>query len=128
MSNLSEWIREEQVDLWYDFKYAVDFSNNGYWSMQSANFASRIVSAARLVGASSWRQVPTTLMYSGLMEALYQIAGVEYAAPTPEEIAETTALILRTGGSLPKTEELERYAMTISRMRSEAVEIRGGLP
>lgn len=125
MDNLREWIVEEQVSLWYDFKHAVDFSNNGYWSMQSADFASRIVASARLVGASSWRQVPTSLIYSGLMEALYQIAGVEYAAPTSEQLAETTALIISTGGFLPKTAELERYAMTISRMRAEAAEIRG---
>jgi hypothetical protein len=106
---LCEWIHEEQAALWTDFKNAIDYSNNGYWSMQAADIARRIVSAARLVGPVSWREVPTTLMYAA-----------------PEEIAATTALIIRTGGSLPKTEELERYARTIEAMRTprEAAHIR----
>jgi hypothetical protein len=123
---LCEWIHEEQAALWTDFKNAIDYSNNGYWSMQAADIARRIVSAARLVGPVSWREVPTTLMYAGLLEALYRVGGIEYTAPAPEEIAATTALIIRTGGSLPKTEELERYARTIEAMRTprEAAHIR----
>lgn len=59
----------------------------GYvWSAQCMHLAARILTLTRLVGTTSWRELPPELSESGLYERLHREWGIEYEAPDMEAI------------------------------------------
>lgn len=67
---ISEWVREEQADLWDELHDAIRCAVDGVWSMRASNVARRIIGAARLVGPTAHGGVPWPLLAGGVYEAV----------------------------------------------------------
>jgi hypothetical protein len=76
---------EEQSYLWDDLDKAVCNAQNGIWSVDAGNAASRLIKICRLVGALRPEQVPYRLVASGIYQAVLTVGGVPYREPTDDE-------------------------------------------
>ncbi len=93
-ATLEEFARAEQEQLWADLNLAVRNANRGCWSIQCEDLAWRIVSAARLVGALSWRHIDVSLLRDGVYERVLTEAGIPYEVIDWDAVAKTEAAIL----------------------------------
>jgi hypothetical protein len=123
---LIEWVKDEQAALWRELDEAIRRAVNGYWSMQAAYVARRIVEAARLVGPTHPDSVLWSLTGGGVYDALLDVGGVEHDPLTPEYLRETETVMCDHGGSQEACRL--RMAQTIAAMTQprEVVYIRDG--
>lgn len=121
MSDLAQWVRDEQAALWRELDEAIRSAVNGYWSMRAAYVARRIVEAARLVGPTEPDEVLWPLVGGGIYEALLDIGGVTHEPLTPAYLRETEAVMRDHGGTQEGCRL--RYAQTVASM-TEPREVR----
>jgi hypothetical protein len=118
---LAEWVRDEQSALWRELDHAIRWAANGYWSMQAANVARRIVEAARLVGPTDPDEVLWSLTGSGVYDALLSVGEIDHEPLTHDYLRETERVMRDHGGS---QEALRlQFAQTIAAM-TEPREVR----
>ncbi len=94
-ATLDHAARDEQAQLWYDLFEARRNAHNTERSMQCENVAYRIVSLARLVGATPWGEVQVDLLRDGIYERLLTEAGLDYDPIDWSQVAATEAAISR---------------------------------
>lgn len=125
-TDMAEWVREEQANLWQELLDAIRSAANGAWSMKSANVARRIIEAARLVGPTPHGEAPWALTAAGIYETLLGIGGIDVDLPDEAEWRRIEELMAEHG---PSREAARiQFAQTIAHMTSpgEARYIRDG--
>lgn len=118
---LAEWVRDEQAALWRELDHAIRWAANGYWSMQSAYVARRIIEAARLVGPTPPDEVLWSLTGGGVYDALLRVGEIEQEPLTHEYLRETEQVMRDRGGSQEALHQ--QFAQTIAAM-TEPREVR----
>lgn len=97
MSDLAEKIleacREEVANLWHDLRRAIENGINTNWSIQCEHVADRIEMLTRLVGPTSWEEIPIPLIEDGVYQRLHAEWGIEYPAIDMDRIAQVRASI-----------------------------------
>lgn len=121
MSEIEEWVREEQANLWYDLQNNIRAAVNGAWSMGAANSALRIIEAARLVGPTPWGDVPTSLVAGHVYETVLRAGGFDPEVPDEAEWQRIDELQQRTtGGYYQRREEsIREYASTVAAINTD---------
>jgi hypothetical protein len=118
-SRLEAWIRDEQASLFYALDVAIRSAINGRWSMQAADAARRIVSAARLVGPVPWGEVPWSHVAGGLYQAVYRTGGINPDFPTEDEMRALEARMLAAGAVTTRESATREYAPTIAALSAD---------
>lgn len=108
-----QWIYREQAVLWDDFASAIDRSRSRVWSMDAADFARRIIAAARLVGPVSHGEVPWPLVGGGVFRRLYALADIDTDVPDARSLPKLGREMDAAGGG-GIAEHHARYAATIA--------------
>lgn len=88
-----EFIENELLLLWDSLWKALERSLSGdpeRPSMEMENIMERIVWATSLVGPVDWDEISTEALQSGRYEHWANYMGIDYQAPTEEELAELT--------------------------------------
>lgn len=100
MTDLAEWVRNEQDILWDDLGEAIRASRNGAWSIQAANLARRIVEAARLVGPTPYGRIPWSLLAGGVYAAIADAGALAVELPDDAEWERLDQLMAHHGTRL----------------------------
>lgn len=114
---LTDWVREEQTDLWNDLNNAIRAAANGAWSMEAANIAQRIVAAARLVGPTPHGQIPWPLVAGGVYHAIYAAGHIRTDMLDEAEWQRLDALVADSGGT--RATERPRFAATVAAINTD---------
>ena len=85
MTDLIDWVREEQDILWDELADAIEAARNRAWSIQAANIARRIVEAGRLVGPTPYGGVPWSLLAGGVYAAIADAGSITVELPDEAE-------------------------------------------
>jgi hypothetical protein len=93
---LGQAVCDEQEQLWGDMTTAIRTAHNRSWSTQCENLAYRIVTLARLVGATRWSAVDSVLIRSGVYERILTEAGIRYEPIDWAAVAANEAYIARS--------------------------------
>ncbi len=117
VDQLTEWVREEQADLWHDLNNAIQAAHNGAWSMQTANTARRIIAAARLVGPTPHSEIPWPLVAGGVYHAIYNAGNIPADVLDEAEWQESDALMADSAGT--RATEQPRFAATVEAINTE---------
>lgn len=115
MTNLVDWILDEQEHLWSDLEREIRVAYNGQWSMGASNAACRIISAARLVGSAPYGAVSWALLAGGVYEAVLRAGGLIPELPDEARWRYLEKLMVDYGD---RASLRERYAGTIAAIES----------
>ncbi|MFI7073588.1 hypothetical protein [Micromonospora sediminicola] len=124
VDQLTAWVREEQSDLWNDLNEAINRAANGAWSMQAANTARRIITAARLAGATPHGEIPWPLVAGGVYHAIYEAGNIPADVLDEAEWQESDALMAGSAGT--RATEQPRFAATVAAIHDDRRWISGG--
>ena len=115
---LVKWVSDQQKLLWDSLDGAIRRAINGVWSMDAAYNASRIVSAARLVGPTNYGAVPWRLLGGNVYSAVLAAGGFnpEEHLPDPDEWARLDDLMAQHGGR--RWRLMDQYAATVAEIHS----------
>ena len=117
VDQLTEWVREEQADLWHDLDQAINSAVNGAWSMQTANIAKRIIAAARLVGPTPHGEIPWPLVAGGVYDAIYDAGNIPADVLDEAEWQRSDELMADSAGT--RATERPRFAATVEAINTE---------
>lgn len=119
--NADEWIAEAQEYLWYELDHAIRFAVDGMWSMQTEGIALMLADAARLIGATDWREVPWPLAAGEVYSTLLDAAGIPHNY-TVDAARQDEALMRSSGGTI--SECRAAYSLTRAEIRKAIHEAR----
>lgn len=93
MTEPMDWIREELESLWSDLGNAElrSLAPAGQTSMRMENLMDRIVSATKIVGPISWKNVSITMIASGNYRKFCERMGITFTYPNDVEYARDIA-------------------------------------
>ncbi|PZG12956.1 hypothetical protein C1I95_24755 [Micromonospora craterilacus] len=112
MTDIADWVREEQDLLWSDLNEAINRAIDGTWSQQAAGIARRIVEAARLVGPTEYGEVGWSLLAGGVYEAVLTAGGITPVLPDGQGWRRFDAVMAGSGGT--RAALSRRYAGTVA--------------
>lgn len=117
MSALRSFVVDAGADAWDRLDKAIEASSNGSWSIGAANAAVDAVTAARLVGATPWGDVPWPLVRGGVYRAVLEVAGLPVDLPDEAETARVDRA-MRGHTRVDNDKAEARYAATVAAIRS----------
>jgi hypothetical protein len=87
-ADLAAAVAEELRCLWSDLGQARRRAIKGAWSLECDWLVTRIVQLTRLTEATPWGQIPIPTLLDGTYQGVLRSAGIAFAPPDMQEIAE----------------------------------------
>lgn len=125
---LREFVERTQDVLWDRLDDDLRTAINGEWSIAAANTVINIISAARLVGATSWESVPARLVAGRVWEAVLALGDVEHEPLTEDDGRRAMEVASRSLEPDAVAGLMYRLSVSIEKMRADSAYILDSLP